>query len=76
MLCYLELSATTDVLFLSFFCDLGSPNAQSVSHISEILSASPLSDEEIQRLIELLLEKSNDNSEWEAVSDCDGLVYL
>ena len=39
-----------------------------VSRITEILGASSLTDEEIEALIGLLLEKSNMNSEWEAVS--------
>lgn len=38
------------------------------SRIEDIVTASSLTDEEIQPLIELLLEKSNANSEWEAVS--------
>lgn len=42
--------------------------ALSMSHISEILGTSSLSDEEIQQLIEQLLEKMNANAEWEAVS--------
>ncbi len=43
------------------------------SRITDILDASSLSDGEIQRLIELLLEKSNANEEWEAVS---GLFHM
>ena len=39
------------------------------SRITDIVGASSLSDEEIQRLIELLLEKSNANAEWEGVSE-------
>ena len=39
-----------------------------MSRITDILEASSLSDGEIQRLIELLLEKSNANEEWEGVS--------
>lgn len=38
------------------------------ARIADIVSASSLTDEEIEPLIELLLEKSNTNSEWEAVS--------
>jgi len=39
-----------------------------VTRISEIVSASPLSDDDIQQLVSVLLEKMNTNSEWEAVS--------
>lgn len=46
------------------------------SRINDIVGASSLSDEEIQRLIELLLEKSNANSEWEAVSGMHGGLIL
>jgi len=45
-----------------------------MSRITGILEASSLSDGEIQRLIELLLEKSNANEEWEGVSV--GFMFL
>lgn len=54
------------LLFLSPL--LAGTTGVSASRITEILGASSLTDEEIQQLIELLLEKSNANSEWEAVS--------
>lgn len=41
----------------------------SASRITDIVGGSSLTDEEIQRLIELLLEKSNANAEWEGVSE-------
>ena len=39
------------------------------SRITDIVGASTLTDDEIQQLIEVLLQKSNANSEWEAVSE-------
>lgn len=39
-----------------------------VSRISEILIASPLSDEDVEMLMGKLLEKQESNMEWEAVS--------
>ena len=45
-----------------------SPDALPASRITDIVGASTLTDEEIQWLIGLLLEKSKANSEWEAVS--------
>ncbi len=39
----------------------------SVTRIAEIVSASPLSDDDIQQLVSALLEKMNTNAEWEAV---------
>lgn len=39
-----------------------------VSRITEIVSASSLSDDDIQQLMSTLLEQMNTNSEWEAVS--------
>lgn len=38
------------------------------SRILEIVGASPLSDDDIQQLIEQLLEKRNTNAEWQEVS--------
>ncbi len=39
------------------------------SRIADIVSASPLSDDDIQQLVSALLEKMNTNSEWEAVRE-------
>ena len=39
-----------------------------VSKISEIVGASPLSDDDVQELIEQLLEKMTMNAEWQGVS--------
>lgn len=44
------------------------------SQIAEIVVNSPLSDEEVQLVMEKLLEKQDE--EWEAVSDIIDLVYF
>lgn len=60
-------------LLLSLLLSLSPYAAESrdglpAARIVDIVNASSLSDEEIEPLIELLLAKSNANSEWEAVS--------
>lgn len=76
--CYIQELVLLVMISSPLFCCCGLvlQNAQSVSHVTEILAASSLSDEEIQRLIELLLEKSNTNNEWEAVSLLCYATYL
>lgn len=44
------------------------------SRILEIVGASPLSDDDIQQLIEQLLEKRNTNAEWQEVSGRTGAI--
>ena len=44
------------------------------SRILEIVGASPLSDDDIQQLIEQLLEKRNTNAEWQEVSRRTGAI--
>lgn len=46
----------------------GGEDGLSVTRITEIVGASPLTDDDIQQLLSVLLEKMNTNSEWEAVS--------
>ncbi len=46
----------------------GAEDGLPVSRITEIVGASPLTDDDIQQLVSVLLEKMNTNSEWEAVS--------
>lgn len=44
------------------------------SQIAEIVVNSPLSDEEVQLVMDKLLEKQDE--EWEAVSEINDLVYF
>ena len=45
------------------------------SRISDIVIASSLSDEDIQQLMDVLLEKMNTNAEWQAVGDNHNLIF-
>ena len=45
------------------------------SRISDIVSVSSLSDEDIQQLMDVLLEKMNTNAEWQAVGDNQCLIF-
>ena len=45
------------------------------SRISDIVISSSLSDEDIQQLMDVLLEKMNTNAEWQAVGDNRNLIY-
>ena len=45
------------------------------SRISDIVMASSLSDEDIQQLMDVLLEKMNTNAEWQEVSDNHYLIF-
>lgn len=59
------------LFFLSFshtlFLPLDGIEALPASRISDIVSVSSLSDEDIQQLMDVLLEKMNTNAEWQAV---------
>ena len=62
-------------LSLSLSLPLDGVEALPASRISDIVISSSLSDEDIQQLMDVLLEKMNTNAEWQAVGDNCNLIY-
>ena len=62
-------------LSLSLSPPLDGVEALPASRISDIVISSSLSDEDIQQLMDVLLEKMNTNAEWQAVGDNCNLIY-
>ena len=62
-------------LSLSLSLPLDGVEALPASRISDIVISSSLSDEDIQQLMDVLLEKMNTNAEWQAVGDNRNLIY-
>lgn len=67
---YLQLGGFTSCGCYNKHCTFpsGSMEALPASRIVDIVTASSLSDDDIQQLIDQLLEKMNTNAEWQAVS--------
>ncbi len=67
------------VLFISVSLSLSllsdGVEALPASRISDIVTSSSLSDEDIQQLMDVLLEKMNTNAEWQAVGDNHYPIY-
>ena len=62
-------------LSISLSLPLDGVEALPASRISDIVISSSLSDEDIQQLMDVLLEKMNTNAEWQAVGDNRNLIY-
>ena len=59
------------LLLLFWLPFLDAVDALPASRISDIVVSSSLSDEDIQQLMDVLLEKMNTNAEWQEVGDND-----